>query len=203
MIEAIGSDTVWREIPNLRHLLNPRRKLGSLATLAVALTASLALASSAYAASAVDEYLPKIPQSGARSAGSEFGVDSPGFKSGSSKASSRIGSHTLPAAGSGEQTRQAQKPAKKRKASKPREAAALASDRGGGGGDGSGSILLSPLVLLMIGAVIAAALGMTLSRRRGEDSEREAEQPQQEPGRETTGPRTPEGEIIAGPDQVT
>ena len=201
MIEAIGSDTVWRESPNLRHPLNSTTYLGSLATLA--LTASLALGSSAYAASAGDEYVPKVPGFGASSASSEYGIDSPRFKSRSSRASSRTENQTLPAAGSGEQIRQAQKPAKKRKASKRRVAATLASDQGGGGGNGSGSILLTPLVLLMIGAVIAAALGMTLSRRRGEDSEREGEQPQQEPGRETTGPRTPEGEIIAGPDQVS
>jgi hypothetical protein len=80
---------------------------------------------------------------------------------------------------------------------------ALTSDQNGTGGDGSGSILLSPLVLLMISAVIAAAVGMTLSRRRGVDSEKEGEHPQQGPGRETTGARTPEGEIVAGPDQVT
>jgi hypothetical protein len=58
-------------------------------------------------------------------------------------------------------------------------------------------------VLLMIGAVIAAAVGMTLNRRRGDDSEGEGEHRRRGPQRETTGPRTPEGEIIAGPDQVT
>jgi hypothetical protein len=202
MIDAIGFDTVWRETPNLRHQPNSRNRV-ALAALALALTASLVLASSAFGVSAGDEYLPQIPTSGTSAASSEYIPDYPRLKSGSSRASSRTGSHTPPAAGSGEQTREAQQPAKKRKASKPREAATLVSDQGGGGGDGSGSILLSPLVLLMIGAVIAAALGMTLSRRRGEESETEGEQPQQGPGRETTGPRTPEGEIVASPDQVT
>ena len=205
MIEAIGFDTVWRETPNLRHQPNSRNR-GALAALVLALTASLVLASSAFGVSAGDEYLPQIPTSGTSAASSEYFPDSPpGVKSASSRSSSSAGRHRFPATGSEQQSGQADKPAKESKASKPREAAILASDThgGGGGGDGSGSILLSPLVLLMIGAVIAAALGMTLNRRRGEESEREGEQPQQGPGRETTGPRTPEGEIVAGPDQVT
>ena len=74
----------------------------------LALTASLVLASSAFGASAGDEYLPQIPTSGTSAASSEYIPDNPRFKSGSSRASSRTGSHTLPAAGSGEQTREAQ-----------------------------------------------------------------------------------------------
>lgn len=183
---------------------------GTLATLALALTASLVLASSASAASAGEEYLPKLPSAGASSAGSEYWPDKPALRPGISNDSRRTtGSHTVRAATSPQQAPEADNPAKKRKASKQRKAskrlaaAALASDQNGGGGGGSGSILLSPLVLLMIGAVIAAAVGMTLSRNRRDDSEWEGERRRQGPRRETTGPRTPEGEILAGPDQPT
>ena len=183
-----------------------------LATLALA--ASLALASPAFGASAGEEYLPKLPSAGASSVDNIYGVDKPALKVGlSSKASSRTGSDTLPPAAaesgqaeSGQASPDAQQPMKTkndRKASKRPEAVALTSGQNGSGGDGSGSILLSPLVLLMIGAVIAAAVGMTLSRNRRDDSEWEGERRRQGPRRETTGPRTPEGEILAGPDQST
>jgi hypothetical protein len=205
MVEAIGFVTVWRETPNLRHQPNSRNRV-ALAALALALTASLVLASSAFGVSAGDEYLPQIPTSGTSAADSEYVPDSPlGVKSGSSRSSSSAGHERFPATGSEQQSGQADKPAKESKTSKRRSAAILASatNGGGGGGDGSGSILLSPLVLLMIGAVIAAALGMTLSRGRGDQSDGEDEHGRQGPQRETTGARTPEGEIVAGPDQVS
>ena len=195
----------------MRLVSNSTTNFGTLAALALA--ASLALASSAFAASAGDEYLPKLPSAGASSYDSEYGVDKSALKSGLSKASSRTGSDTLPPAAdesgqaeSGQAARDAQRPIKtknNRKASKRPEAVALTSDQNGSGGDGSGSILLSPLVLVMIGAVIAAALGMTLSRGRGDHSESEGVRSRQGSRQETTGPRTPEGEITAGPDQVT
>jgi hypothetical protein len=177
---------------------------------AVALIASLVLASSAFAASAGEEYLPKLPTAGASSVEGVYGIDKSALPSRLSGASSaRRGGQTLRAAASSgqqagdEQQQQQAQDEKKGKASKRAESVALTSDQDGTGGDGSGSILLSPLVLLMISAVIAAAVAMTLSRRRGADPEREGEHPLQEPRRETTGPRTPDGEIVAGPDQVT
>jgi hypothetical protein len=213
IIEAKGIPTQsGGHIPTLRLVSNSTTNFGILATLALA--ASLALASPAFGASAGEEYLPKLPTAGASSSGDEYGVDKPALRLGLAKAAARAGSDTLPPAAaesgqaaSGQAARDAQQQPTKtkntRKASKRPEAVALTSDQNGSGGDGSGSILLSPLVLVMIGAVIAAALGMTLSRGRGDHSESEGVRSRQGPGQETTGPRTPEGEIVAGPDQVT
>jgi hypothetical protein len=217
IIEAKGIPTQsGGHIRTLRLVSNSTTNFGILATLALA--ASLALASPAFGASAGEEYLPKLPTAGASSSGNEYGVDKPALRLGLSKAASRTGSDTLPPAAaesgqavsgqaaSGQAARDAQQPRKTRntrKASKRPEAVAVTSDQNGSGGEGSGSILLSPLVLVMIGAVIAAALGMTLSRSRGDHSESEGVRSRQGPRQETTGPRTPEGEIVAGPDQVT
>ena len=212
IIEAKGIPTQsGGHIRTLRLVSNSTTNLGILATLGLA--ASLALPSPAFGASAGEEYLPKLPTAGASSSGNEYGVDKPALRLGLSKAAARTGSDALPPAAaesgqaaSGQAARDAQQPTKTRKngkASKRPEAVAITSDQNGSGGDGSGSILLSPLVLVMIGAVIAAALGMTLSRGRGDHSESEGVRSRQGPRQETTGPRTPEGEIVAGPDQVT
>jgi hypothetical protein len=166
---------------------------------ALTLIAFIVPVSSALGASAGDEYLPQLPDSG----GSSLGAGSAGGStSGSSPASAGTGTVAPQTDGSGPQARETHKPAKKGHKSNRQQALALASDPGGGGGDGSGSILLSPLVIAMIAAVVAAAVGMTLSRRAGDDAETESEGPPR--GRtETDGPRTPDGEIIAGPDQAT
>jgi hypothetical protein len=195
----------------LRHLLISRTNGGTLAAIALGLTVSLTLASSAYASSAGDEYLPDVPSAGASSSGDPYGVDKSALDFGSSGASSRSGSHSLQAASGGQQAGDEQQPVNGKRqqerkakgtASKRAESAVLTSDQDGTGGDGSGSILLSPLVLLMIGAVIAAAVGMTLNRNRRDDSEGEGDQRRQGSRGESTGPRTPEGEITAGPDQA-
>jgi hypothetical protein len=171
--------------------------------LALTLIASLALVSSALAASAGDEYLPKIPSSGAGSSGGGSGDSTAsGSTSGASPALGASGVAALEAQGNGEQPPKAHKHAKKGHKSDRHQSVALTSNPGGGGGDGSGSILLNPLVIAMIAAVVAAAVGMTLSRRQGDDPGTERER---RPGGrlETDGPRTPDGEIVAGPDQAT
>ena len=168
--------------------------------MALTLIASLVLVSSALATSAGDEYLPKIPDSGGSAGAGSSGANA----SGSSPSSASTGTGTPQTDGSGQQARETHKSAKKGGKSNRQQGLTLASDPGGGGGggDGSGSILLSPLVIAMIAAVVAAAVGMTLSRRGGDDAETEGEGP---PGSrlEADGPRTPDGEIIAGPDQAT
>jgi hypothetical protein len=169
---------------------------------ALTLIASLVLVSSALAAAAGDEYLPRIPDSGSSSSGSGGSGDStPGL----SPDSASTATVTPQADGSRPQPRETQKPAKKGHKSNRQPALALASDPGGGGGggDGSGSILLSPLVIAMIAAVVAAAVGMTLSRRQGDHEGAEGERRPKGGRMEKDGPRTPDGEIIAGPDQAT
>jgi hypothetical protein len=151
---------------------------------------SFALAPSALAGPAGDEYLPKVPQSGAHSA---------------SAGQAQTGTTTLPegTSGSGSQTgSQRQTNAERKNTDTSAQALPASSGSGGSGGDGSsGSILLNPIVLLMIAAVIAAAVGMILRRRQvTDDGEPD---PKLDPDSSSTGsPRTPDGEIIAGPDQA-
>ncbi len=52
----------------------------------------------------------------------------------------------------------------------------------------------------MIAAVIAAAVGMTLRRRQITDGEPEPKRDPSSPP--ASSPRTPDGEIIAGPDEA-
>jgi hypothetical protein len=177
---------------------------------ALTLIASLVFVSSALAAAAGDEYLPKVPNSGGSgsgahsSGGGSSGAGSlGGSTSGTSPTSASIGTGTSQSDESGQQARKTQRPAKKGDKSHRHQVLTLASGSGGGGGDGSGSILLSPLVLAMIAAVVAAAVGMTLSRRQGDDPGTEDERRPKRGRLEADGPRTPDGEIIAGPDQAT
>lgn len=178
--------------------------------MALTLIASLVLVSSAFAAAAGDEYLPKVPNSdgsnlGAHSSGgsSSGSGNSDGSTSGTSTTPTSVGTVTSQSDESGQQTRETHKPAEKGDKSHRKQVLTLASGSGGGGGDGSGSILLSPLVLAMIAAVVAAAVGMTLSRRQGDDAGTEDERRPKRGRLEADGPRTPDGEIIAGPDQAT
>jgi hypothetical protein len=156
--------------------------------LAVAML-SLALAPSALAGPAGDEYLPKVPQSGAHSA---------------SAAQGQTGTTTLPqgTSGSSSQGKSNGNGEGKKNTDTSTQALPASSGSGGSGGDGSsGSILLNPIVLLMIAAVIAAAVGMILRRRQvTDDGEPD---PKADPDSPSAGsPRTPDGEIVAGPDQA-
>ena len=173
--------------------------------MALTLIAFIVPVSSALGASAGDEYLPQLPDLGRQQLGrgSSAAGSSGGSTSGSSPASAGTGTVAPQTDGSGPQARETHKPAKKGHKSNRQQALALASDPGGGGGDGSGSILLSPLVIAMIAAVVAAAVGMTLSRRKGDHEGAEGERRPKGGRMETDGPRTPDGEIIAGPDQAT
>jgi hypothetical protein len=153
---------------------------------------SFALAPSALAGPAGDEYLPKVPQSGAHSASG----------SSASSAQGTTATTTLPETANGSSSEGKSKP--KGKKSKDAANVALPASSGSGGsagGDSSGSILFNPIVLLMIAAVIAAAVGMTLRRRHvGGDGEPGTKS---EPGSPGAGsPRTPDGEIVAKRDQA-
>jgi hypothetical protein len=165
---------------------------------------SLGLAASAQAGPAGDEYLPKVPQAGSAGSGGSGGSDG--------ISSSATPTTTLPIGQSddaqGKPTeKKAAKRSKKRapNQSKKQEAVIPISGSGGSGGDSSGSILFNPIVLLVIAAVIAAAVGMTLWRRRAEEAEgdREGTPDQISGSSERGGPRTPDGEIVAGPDQAS
>jgi hypothetical protein len=156
---------------------------------------SLALAPTALAGPAGDEYLPKVPQAA--------GSASAGSGSGSGSAFSGTGTTTLPQ-GSGSKDANAKGTDKnngKKSEGKKSQLAPVGASGSGGGGDSSGSILLNPIVLLMIAAVIAAAVGMTLWRRNAVDEDEPGSR--RDPGSPGAGtPRTPDGEIVAGTDKT-
>lgn len=167
------------------------RKIAALCTAAAL---SLAFVPSALAAPAGDEYLPKVPQSGAQSSAA-----------GSSGTAPATGTTTLPTGGTGPKAPSGEKESQDTDQGKKKSEVTpvVSSDSGDSGGGSSGSILFSPIVLLMVAAVIAAAVGMTLLRRKGDEDDPGRPGP---PGSEKTGarresgPRTPDGEIVTGPD---
>jgi hypothetical protein len=166
---------------------------GNIAGLCAAAALSLALTSPALGAPAGDEYLPKLPQSGAHSSGGSSGA--------------ATGTTTLPTGETSSRSTSDQKKDESRGKDKSDQVAPIGSSGSGGsdGGDSSGSILLNPIVLLMIVAVIAAAVGMTLRRRNAdEDAESGGKGPSgSDPGAgRKSGPRTPDGEIVTGRDRI-
>jgi hypothetical protein len=206
MMEAMGfRDSLAGKSVSCGVQLIPVTNQRTASIVALTLIAFIVPVSSALGASAGDEYLPQLPVSGGSSLGaaSSAAGSSGGSTSGSSPASAGTGTVAPQTDGGDPQARETHKPAKKGHKSNRQQALALASDPGGGGGDGSGSILLSPLVIAMIAAVVAAAVGMTLSRRKGDHEGAEGERRPRGGRMEADGPRTPDGEIIAGPDQAT
>jgi hypothetical protein len=156
-----------------------------------AMMMSFVLAPTALAGPAGDEYLPKVPSSGAHSASA-------------SSSGGSTGTTTLPAGTNGNGSGSGGKDQSKNGKSKDKSNVALPASSGSGGSggdDSSGSILLNPIVLLMIAAVIAAAVGMTLRRRQlSDDGEPE---PKGDLGSASAGsPRTPDGNIVADRDQA-
>ena len=180
--------------------MTPRRKIAGLCAGAALL---LALAPSALAAPAGDEYLPKVPQSGAQSSSG----GSPASAGGTTTPTTTLpsGSPDAPSSTSPSKDSKADRTDKKDDKSEQQIAPIGSSDSGDSGG-GSGSILFNPIVLLMIAAVIAAAVGMTLLRRQGDGESTESPQSSRsgtDPGaRREKGPRTPDGEIVTGPDRI-
>jgi cobalamin biosynthesis Mg chelatase CobN len=171
-----------------------RRKI---AGLCAAATLSLALAPSALAAPAGDEYLPKVPQSGAHSSGT-------GGSSASGTATT-----TLPTGGSSSPSASDAKSSGSNSADKNKkddsgQIAPIGSSGSGGsgGGDSSGSIIFNPIVLLMIAAVIAVAVGMTLRRRSVDEGDPEPPGGPEPSTRRESSPRTPDGEIATGQDRI-
>jgi hypothetical protein len=172
-----------------------RRKI---AGLCAAATLSLAVAAPALAAPAGDEYLPKVPQSGAHSSGS-----------GGSSASAGTATTTLPTGGTSSPTTSDAKNSgsdgsdKNRKDNTEQITPIGSSGSGGsGGGDSSGSIIFNPIVLLMIAAVIAVAVGMTLRRRSVDEGDPESPGGPGPSARREASPTTPDGEIVTGPDRI-
>jgi hypothetical protein len=188
----------------------------TVASLALAVLVSLVLTSTALAGPAGNEYLPKVPSSGAHTKSPSSGAHSSGA-SDSSSSSGETGTTTLPTdqgSGSGsasgtsgdDKQRKGDRNDKKSNDKKSNDRAPVVplGDSGGGGGDSSGSLLLNPIVLLMIVAVLAAAVGMILRRRQTEEDDAAAGRNRGRESRgEPGGPRTPDGEIIGpGPGRV-
>jgi hypothetical protein len=167
---------------------------------------SLALVAPALAAPAGDEYLPKLPQSGASQASGSSGNGSNGSIG---QETGETDTTTLPTGGTsddGTSSTSERRDEKQKSRDKDRaEQITPVGSSGPGDSDGgdSGSILLNPIVLLMIAAVIAAAVGMTLRRRHADGSDEESlGAPESGAGaHRQSGPRTPDGEIVARRDR--
>jgi hypothetical protein len=164
--------------------------------LCLAVAGSLALAASAYAGPAGQEYLPKLPDAG----GSQSGSGSGGGATQSSAAA--------PSAATGEPTDGASEEGgtgKERSRDKgaqgasatPAVATEPASDDDGSSG------LLNPVVLLIVAGVIIAAVGMTLRHRAAgiEDTATDGGRSARDRGEAPSARPTPDGEIVAGGDQ--
>jgi hypothetical protein len=183
--------------------MTPRRKIAGLCAGAALL---LALAPSALAAPAGDEYLPKVPQSGVHS--SSGGTSASGGGSTAPTTTLPSGSSDAPSSTSASKDSKDSKAGRtgKKDDKTEQQIAPIGSSDSGDSGGGSGSILFNPIVLLMIAAVIAAAVGMTLLRRQGDGESTESPQSSRsgtDPGaRREKGPRTPDGEIVTGPDRI-
>lgn len=166
-----------------------------IAGLCAAATLSLAVVPPALAAPAGDEYLPKLPQSGAHPSGSE------------SSGSGSTGTTTLPTGGTGSPSTSDGNKARSgdtgtsEKEKTEQQVVPVGSSGGSDGDDSSGSILLNPIVLLMIAAVIAVAVGMTLRRRNVDEDDPESPDAPGPAVRREAGPRTPDGEIATGRDR--
>jgi hypothetical protein len=171
-----------------------------IAGLCAAATLSLALAPSALAAPAGDEYLPKVPQSGSHS---------PSGGEQASSASAGTATTTLPTTAEtssppASEEKKASSDGRDKKDKADQQVVPVASSGSGGpdGGDSSGSILLNPIVLLMIAAVIAVAIGMTLRRRGVDEGDSEPPGAAGPTARREASPRTPDGEIATGQDRL-
>ena len=151
----------------------------------VALTAafSLLIAAPASAVPAGDEYLPQVPSSTGDKPVNESADPSPSSDSASASGGSEDGK-------------------KDSKEKDPKEDSgeageALLAGSGGDDGDGSGGVLdtlLDPIVLLLIGGVLAIAIGMLLARRQNGDSP----DPSRARRSSADAPPTPDGEIVGG-----
>lgn len=189
--------------------MTTRRKIAGLCA-GVALT--LAFAPLALAAPAGDEYLPKIPQSGAHSSGGSAGgseggtTDTTTVPGGGTSSGSSSGSSSGAKQSTANQGDERDKKDKKDQKDKSQQVTPVGSTGSGDSddGDSSGSILLNPIVLLMVAGVIAAAVAMTLRRRNVDEDEPESagSTPSESDRGARSGPRTPDGEIVAGGDKA-
>jgi len=142
---------------------------------------SLALATSALAAPAGDEYLPSIPKAGGNQSG--------GSQSGSSASSVPVPSSS----GTGGPSSSTGANGNGNPAAKSSPAQPSSSNDSSDGG----SPLLDPVVILLVAGVIVTAVGMTLVRRHSDGSDSDWEDEPETDDAPNARP-TPDGEIVAG-----
>jgi hypothetical protein len=175
----------------------------SVKTTFLAAAISLALAASAYAAPAGDEYLPKVPKASGNSASHNQGsgasvnaASSAGSTTTETQASSTSAASNSSSTGGGGTKSRKQGGNQRNPAPAPVTAVPASSSD-----DSSDSTLLSPVIILLVAGVILGAVGMTLRRRNTG-----ANTPGEEPGSGRHGagqtPPTPDGEIVAGGDRT-
>jgi hypothetical protein len=153
--------------------------------------------SSAPATPSGDEYLPKVPKAAGKEVvanpeqGAGASVLEPTIRGASSSSASEGSSGS-----SGEAAKQENQPAAEKRKRQPTQAPIVPASADD---ESSGSTLFNPIILLVIAGVVAAAVGMTLRRRHGEEPADRG----QAVAAEAKGPHpTPDGEIVAGGDEA-
>jgi cobalamin biosynthesis Mg chelatase CobN len=161
------------------------------AGLCLATVTCAVVAAPAWAGPSGDEYLPKVPSATGHQASS-------GGSQGESSGPTTTTSTTATTAGTTTTETAKGEPNHKRGKNAEKTAAIPAASNDGGSSGGGGSSMV-PIVLLIVVGVIVTVVGMTLTRRRGMQSEpsdgaeNRIEKPNARP--------TPDGEIVAGGDK--
>jgi cell division protein FtsN len=165
----------------------------TLAGLCLSAVICAVVAAPAWAGPSGDEYLPKVPSATGHQATSD---GSQGESSGLTTTSTSTSADPTPSAtprnGKSNDKQQA-------KGTKTETTAAIPAGSNDGGSSGGGGSSMLPVVLLIVVGVVVTVVGMTLTRRRGVQSEtptggeNQTERPNARP--------TPDGEIVAGGDK--
>jgi hypothetical protein len=174
--------------------------------LCLALTGSLALAATAYAVPAGDEYLPKVPEAtGQQSGGGGGGGTGDSAQSSAALPTTTASSEpTGAASGQDRNSKGEAKDEEKGKGKGKREAVTpLAVATQPASDDDGSSGLFDPVVLLIVAGVIIATVGMTLRHRAAgiEETATDGGRTGRDRGEAPSARPTPDGEIVARGDK--
>jgi hypothetical protein len=173
----------------------------------LAIAGSLALAATAYAAPAGDEYLPKVPDATGSQSGDgqrASGTGGGGGETAAPVAGSSIVPDTVSTGtpgGAGDEGGSGKKQAKGKEEPEASATPAVATETASADDDSSG--LFDPRVLLIVAGVMIAAVGMTLRHRAAgmEETATDGGRSDRDRGEAPRARPTPDGEIVAGGDK--
>jgi hypothetical protein len=191
MIEVIPVPQHSRQTQYLRRSIALMTARKTVAGLLMAAAIGAVIAAPAHAGPSGDEYLPKVPSAtGEKSANSAGASSTP-------TPSTNTSTETTASPTAGQGTTNQKKHGKK---TEPAVVPTNSNDNGSSGGGSSG---LLPVILLIVAGVIVTAVGMTLRRRQsGRGPDPEAGGRERVAGDRPNTPRTPDGEILPGPDRT-